>query len=215
MLKKSCILTVLLFLGFLVFNPAAWAGCKKSDIKGTWRVYGVEGQNKSYNGTVNLTITIKPDLSLKKGTRGTDPDGKTMVVTGGSVSISSTCVVAGTVKIKKPESGDRATVKLKGSLNKGKDLFTGTYEVNTTPTIAGIFTATKKWAALYRFPPSERELLSSATDLSLCYFFWAGGTFSPYSPNIEIYRAPFIFCFREEGERRGAVFSSDFAWVRF
>ncbi len=136
---------ILVLAGCSVFlGSAAWAGCMKSDLVGSWRVYASSKCVDCIPGTPYFTIIIKTDLSVKSGTTGKDPDGDAFRVTGGRFKISKSCAVAGTVNIKDMESGRSYTLTLNGALDRGKTILAGNFQLNDKGRDHGLFTAVKK-----------------------------------------------------------------------
>jgi hypothetical protein len=140
MIKKSIFL--LLVICLVPIYSLSWAVCEKSNLKGTWHIYGIGGDGKGDFGVYRGTVKIKADGSVVPGTTLTSNEGDKYKVTGGSFKISSNCKVTGTLK--QSGSGSKWTDKMFGTMERHKNSFSGMWYAIDDYKECGRFTMIKQ-----------------------------------------------------------------------
>ena len=97
-LRKQ-LLGALCGVAMLSIPAQAWAACSTSDLGGTWQVYVLLTTDFAGSETVRCVFKLKKDGTVRDAGSCSFDDGSKKSVDGGSIKISKTCTMKGSVNI--------------------------------------------------------------------------------------------------------------------
>jgi hypothetical protein len=114
----SKLLTTTVSLFLILTASLAWAACAQSDLQGTWQAYAVDLDGSYW---IRCTVKIGAGGGITTGKPCKDSEGGQFQTTsGGHLSLTSACIVKGTVSI-----GGAAAEVIHATLDKGRSVVTG------------------------------------------------------------------------------------------
>lgn len=125
MQKKTWSKILLAVMFAIIPTTSSWAACTLTDLAGTWNVYLAGWDHAGGSGawwgygpiTVTATGAVKTGSILKMS------DPATITVTGGTLRVTSTCTITGTVK----SNTGNLTIK-NAAMDRGKTTVAGVFQ---------------------------------------------------------------------------------------
>lgn len=136
---------LIVFALFIGLAGQVGAVCAQANLTGTWYANGVSGDSRtsgfdSYARCKIVINSLGSVVPVSSTCKGRDDVGVFYSsLSGGSVKVSSGCVITGYVMF----GTLRYTIEF-GQMEKGLNIFTFTFYQNTNPDVLGVFTAVKQ-----------------------------------------------------------------------
>jgi hypothetical protein len=123
MMRRIVLICCLWGIALGSFGEVAGAACSQSDATGTWNVY-IGGGGDSGMWWERCELKIAADGTIKSGTYCHDDTGFRSTVVGGRLSLATSCVGNGTLKLKRGTTAVNNYIR-HGTMDRGKTTFAG------------------------------------------------------------------------------------------
>jgi hypothetical protein len=139
MAKRARLVGVMAAAWVLLMTSAASAACIQGNLTGTWRLY-ITGADDVGMFWVRCQIVVLGGGGIKSGIVCRADDNEALTTTGGTLTLSSTCLITGAIAVEGEESLTATIVQ--GALDRGKTVASGVGRITGGDTFT--FTMIKK-----------------------------------------------------------------------
>ena len=98
MRKKCFVIGMVLVCSMTLFATSTWAGCEQGNLAGNWAVQVGATDSSGDHCWEYCTLTINSSGAVAAGDTYYNCSGSTCQITGGLLTVSSGCIIQGTIE---------------------------------------------------------------------------------------------------------------------